>query len=301
MGHDDDSTRTTVRSSNRDATARSRQPAKPRSVKWVGASLKALNAADPNLAARLGLDLFTRPRRFERPAREENMLYTADPLRIPFGLGHLRGWSWGQGPIVLLVHGWEGRGTQLGAFVSPLVAAGHRVVAFDGPAHGATDGVRSSLPRHADAVHAVRRAVGPVDAIVAHSFGGAASLYALRGGLDVATLALVAPPDPSKALERFGDFLGLPKAMSARMEIRAAEVFGVPLATLGAERLASGHTGRLLVVHDRRDRFVPYADGRAISAAWPGAQLLTTEGLGHHRVLRDRDVVRRVTAFVRGR
>ena len=299
MSNDEFDDRTTVRSSPR-TTVRARQPSRPRSVKWVGASLKALHAADPRLAAKLGLDLFTRPRRFDRPKREESMLYTADSLRIPFGLGHLRGWAWGEGPTVLLVHGWEGRGTQLGAFVSPLVRGGYRVVAFDGPAHGATHGVRSSLPRHAEAVQAVRRSVGPVDAIVAHSFGGAASLYALRGGLDVQTLALVAPPDPSKALERFGDFLGLPKAMSAHMEDRAAEVWGAPLSSLAGPALAAGHAGRLLVVHDRDDHFVPHEDGRAIAAAWAGSELVTTEKLGHHRILRDPGVVRRVTDFVRG-
>ena len=59
--------------------------------------------------------------------------------------------AWGAGPSVLLVHGWEGRGAQLGALVDPLVAAGYRVVALDGPAHGDSPGRLSTLalPAHA--------------------------------------------------------------------------------------------------------------------------------------------------------
>jgi hypothetical protein len=38
--------------------------------------------------------------------------------------------------------------------------------------------------------------------------------------------------------------------------------------------------------------------GAAIAAAWPGAELVTTEGLGHRRILRDPAVVARVTDFL---
>jgi len=35
-----------------------------------------------------------------------------------------------------MVHGWNGRGAQLGAFAPELVRVGFRVVTFDTPAHG---------------------------------------------------------------------------------------------------------------------------------------------------------------------
>jgi hypothetical protein len=37
-------------------------------------------------------------------------------------------YSWGSGPTILLAHGWSGRGSQLGAFVEPLVEQGFRLV-----------------------------------------------------------------------------------------------------------------------------------------------------------------------------
>jgi hypothetical protein len=59
-----------------------------------------------------------------------------------------------------------------------------------------------------------------------------------------------------------------------------------------------GEPPPMLVVHDRDDREVPFADGAAIAAVWPGARFLETSGLGHRRVLRDPAVVEAVVDFV---
>ena len=53
-----------------------------------------------------------------------------------------------------------------------------------------------------------------------------------------------------------------------------------------------------LVVHDRRDREVAWEDGRAITGSWKGSRLLTTEGLGHRRILSDGGVLEAVLDFV---
>jgi hypothetical protein len=42
----------------------------------------------------------------------------------------------------------------------------------------------------------------------------------------------------------------------------------------------------ILVVHDRDDDDTYWTEGAALAEAWPGAQLLTTTGLGHRRILR---------------
>jgi len=54
----------------------------------------------------------------------------------------------------------------------------------------------------------------------------------------------------------------------------------------------------ILVVHDLQDADVPYAHGEEIARAWPGAELLTTRGLGHRAILRDGQVVQRTVAFL---
>ncbi len=55
----------------------------------------------------------------------------------------------------------------------------------------------------------------------------------------------------------------------------------------------------LLVIHDRDDREVRWDDGAAIAAAWPRAELVTTTGLGHHRIVSDGAVIQQVLGFLR--
>ena len=50
------------------------------------------------------------------------------------------------------------------------------------------------------------------------------------------------------------------------------------------------------MIHDQDDREVPLPHGERLAAAWPGARLVTTTGLGHRRILRDPAVLDAVVA-----
>jgi predicted alpha/beta hydrolase family esterase len=214
-------------------------------------------------------------------------------------------WRWGVGPAVLLVHGWEGRGSQLGAFVEPLVAAGLSVVTFDAPAHGDSPGSRLYLTDQADAIVAVADAiadtVGPLHAIVAHSFGAAAALLAYaRGGVDAARNVMIAPNvliDDSFA--QFARLVGLDDADRALLEHHVVRSSGLPLDAVRLDRLAGARDAGLLVIHDRGDKEVALRHGEQLAATWPQAQLVTIEGLGHRRILRDPDVIRAAVEAIR--
>ena len=51
---------------------------------------------------------------------------------------------------MLLAHGWGGHAAQMRGFVFPLLSAGYRVIAYDQPAHGVSDGRLTGLPDFAD-------------------------------------------------------------------------------------------------------------------------------------------------------
>jgi pimeloyl-ACP methyl ester carboxylesterase len=52
-----------------------------------------------------------------------------------------------------------------------------------------------------------------------------------------------------------------------------------------------------LIIHDRDDADVPCADGQAVAQA-ANAELLITQGLGHRRILRDKEVITRTIDFI---
>ena len=181
----------------------------PLPLRAIGLGLRAAAAVSPPLAA-WGLErLFRTPKRQAIPAHEQSWLSRAQYAQIQVGVYRVATWSWGSGPTVLLVHGWGGRGSQLGAFIEPLVSRGYRVVAFDAPGHGRTNGTMSSLPEISQTVASLARHLGPVHTIIAHSVGAAATTLALRSPLEVQRLVYVAlPAHPGEWLYWLADVLG---------------------------------------------------------------------------------------------
>ena len=269
----------------------------------------AIDLADrvsPSLASELALRAFLTPQRSPRPERERHLLTGARALPISAGGVPLAAWSWGEDPdkdgwqpTVLLVHGWAGRGAQLGGLVAPLVARGRRVVTWDAPAHGDSPGRTTTLASMADVLRSVADRLGPIEAVVAHSFGGAATTIALARGMSVDRAVYVAPLFTIGAtVDRFVTGLNLSRAAAMQLEHSLAHANMARRDDLEGRRLAPAMTTPLLVVHDRDDKEVPYAEGVATVRRWPNARLLTTGGLGHRRVLGDADVAAAVAEFV---
>jgi predicted alpha/beta hydrolase family esterase len=285
-------------SSKNSTTVRSRK-----ALRWARAALHTAYIVSEDLGTSLAERLFVTPRKYRRPARERAVLATAKAFQIPVelrsprwaghGHTHVAAWRWGIGPTVLLVHGWEGRGSQLGAFVEPLVAAGLSVVAFDAPAHGDSPGSRLYLTDHADALADVVTAIGPVHATIAHSFGAAAVLVAhQRHGVDISRNVMIAPNVViEEAVERFARTLGLDATDRILFEHQLVTHSGVPLASLRLDVLAGNRDAGLLIFHDPDDTEVPFSHAEQLVATWPGAQLREATGLGHRRVLRDEGVI----------
>jgi pimeloyl-ACP methyl ester carboxylesterase len=214
----------------------------------------------------------------------------------------LRVWSWGDGPVVLFVHGWGGWAAQYDAFVAPLVAAGYRVVAFDGPAHGASGGERTDFFDFGEAARRVAETVGPLYAVVAHSFGAPVTTWVLKNGLDAKRVVLVAPPVDVSRFARFaGRYMGFPGKVSDRMQRRLEARFGIPWAELSTDAVVAELDIPLLVFHDVEDRQVRWQSGEAVAAAAKRGTYVRTEGLGHTRILGDADVVGRTLAFLEQR
>ncbi|HET8987315.1 MAG TPA: alpha/beta fold hydrolase [Humibacillus sp.] len=228
------------------------------------------------------------------------------PFEVTLRQRVVRGWTWGDGPVVYLVHGWGGSLEQLAPLVTPLTQRGLQVVAFDGLSHGRSD-AGAHGPRSSDAVElgrsldAVAARFGPARGVVAHSLGGLSTLLALRDGwLSTERLVLVAPmsgvPD---ALAGLRAELGFGDRVERRLVALAARRTGYAVADLELTGLASAmERPRLLVVHDLLDREAPHAASTRLVAQWEGAELYSTAGLGHRRILADAAVGGAVARFV---
>ncbi|NJR68843.1 MAG: alpha/beta hydrolase [Synechococcales cyanobacterium CRU_2_2] len=204
-------------------------------------------------------------------------------------------------PTILLLHGWMASSSHMGSFVKPLLKSGFRVVALDAPAHGCSSGVRSDMPAFAHALKTVVDQLGPVDGIIAHSFGAASCLFLLHEEPDsiaIKNLALLAPPsEVSLLLEIITNGLGASPQLRAAMEERFIKRYGHPPSHYTIARMASQNPLPGIVIHDRDDQLVPFREGEAIAQNWPHSQLIASSGLGHGGILRDPDMIAEVIAF----
>jgi len=123
---------------------------------------------------------FFSPSRYEVKPVDREIIEWGNNYRIPFDGGELAVTTWGSsGPAVLLMHGWGGARAQMTGFVDPLLFAGYRVVAYDQPAHGESNGKLTNLLEIAPTMDLIAKEEGSFHAIIAHSFGTLITSYAL--------------------------------------------------------------------------------------------------------------------------
>ncbi|MCP1374673.1 alpha/beta fold hydrolase [Dyella lutea] len=205
-------------------------------------------------------------------------------------------------PYVLMVHGWSSFGLRYQPWVAHLRALGYAVVSFDQPGHGLSEGRYCTLPEFADTVRAVGRHYGEAALAVGHSLGGAALVLAQDEHWRAQRIVLVAPAvDVDAAASRYFRFVRLGEHLRRPFYDWLVARTGVPVEQLQMHRrvVALGQPG--LIVHDLDDRDVPWGEGECYARHWRGARLLTTEGLGHHRILDAPQTIAAALAFARGK
>jgi len=264
-------------------------------------AIRLLGWISPSLTARWVYRLWFQPVHFPEPVHEAAWRSTAVPLSVEFRGQRLAVESWGAGPTVLLVHGWNGRGAQLGAIAEALSSAGFRAVTFDAPAHGRSPGRATSLPEISEVIQLIAKTTGPLHAIVAHSFGMACSIYSVTRGLSVNRMVAISPgKDVRSFTQKFFTALDVHPRVQAIFDKLFERDFGVDLwHRFSPTVLAKQLTVPGLVIHDQNDRDIPLEEGQAVAEAWPNAEFVRTTGLGHRRILRDPKVIERVTHFIK--
>jgi len=210
-------------------------------------------------------------------------------------------YRWGEGPRILLHHGWSGDAAQMSAFVDPLVDAGFEVIAPDALGHGDTEGRISSFVDMATDATALVDHVGGVDAIIGHSMGAMVAARILRAR-DVRRAVLLAPPAEMRVYsELFTQALEFSEAVHDAMVAHFERSHFVTWDDITAERLAEGRHEDALLVYDADDHDAPPAHAERWIEHWPGDMTShQTRGLGHRQILRDASVHARVTHWLDG-
>jgi len=251
------------------------------------------------------LEEAAKPKRRVRP-RLARKLADAEDLEVQTPHGPVMAWRLGVGPASLLVHGWEDDNALWSPLIDACAAIGRAIVVFDLPGHGYSPTEEFSLQAAGLAAVAVAEALGPVDSVVAHSFGCPTSIYALANGLKVDHAVLIDSPIPRtgggwstdhwirRQIERGAD----PKVARRASELMAARAETSASSPVAAEEQIPGMTAKALIIHAMDDEQCPVGNSQKMAQLWPGAELVLVDDLGHRLIAQDDVVLERIITFV---
>ena len=232
--------------------------------------------------------------------REAEQMAAGKPFEFEQAGDRLKGLIFGEGPLIILTHGWGGRASQLADFAVALAGRGRKVICFDAPGHGESEGEICNALRVADCLSILQSKFGPVESILGYSFGVVGANVALWQGLQVKAVAyisgLVWIP------ERFREWAhaaGLSEEAEREYLQLAEEFFGKgKIDQISGDRIAPTMTASALIVHDAEDGEVGIEQAESLAQNWPGSELVKTEGLGHRRTIRSAEVIELVVDFL---
>jgi len=271
-------------------------------IKSIRIIIKGLSLVSLKAATNFANHLWLRPIKMPIRPSDKSIYEKSDRFDVVARGQAYQVQSWGTGPLVVLVHGWDGRGSQMYSFIAPLVARGYQVVTFDIPAHGNAAGNQVDPPLAAEVVKAIATRCGPVEAFVTHSFGSTWTLIAVAAGVSVKKMALLSPPQSlRKIYDKFQQRLGIPKRVGQSLTKKLEQIHGDLWNNYSNEMLVKRLKGiSAIVIHDEGDKEIAFDEGLTVAKAWNGCEFMKTTGLGHYRILKSENVIDRVVNLIAG-
>lgn len=271
----------------------------PKGIKMFSRNLERVS---PYLATRFAAQLFRTPINFKRPEREAYMYNSAQKKILNIGSiqKKVEILSYGYSDKkVLLAHGWAGRSTQLYAFADKLLEKGYMVISFDGPGHGKSTGKTTNLIDFIETVKVIQNQLGPFHAYIGHSFGAICGFNAVASFLDVKCMISIGSADKvSKIMERFTKNLTLKPMAGKQLQMYAEKLWKVNVDDYSASYVAKKIDQPVLIIHDTLDGDVPVSCAYQIRQSLKNGTLFITHGLGHTKILRDKNVVEKAIEFI---
>lgn len=279
-----------------------KKPAKdPLPLRVIRTTFGILDKVLPPVANRWGFKLFITPFRYPLPERERIVKSKSKQFTFEYDGLKLRGYEWGEGPTIVFMHGWAGRGLQVSEMVEPLVNKGFQVVTFDAQAHGASEGKQTNMMLMAGALRTVLDRYDNIHAVIGHSLGGAIALYTMREKHSVQRLVTISTPSVGQGIidEYLRKINGSPRVgryLRKRVMELAGQSFDEFTAQTTAKLLPEDFS--YLIVHDKNDSEAAIFHAETLMESAPQAKTFFSEGLGHTRILRDKEIIEKVTSFL---
>ncbi len=276
-----------------------RKRAVPAKIRIVRTITRIFGNIAPSLTSKILLSLFQTPGRIKLNEEMKAVYSNGLVEYVEFNGQSIFTYTEGEGPKVLLVHGWGSSSYHLRHITKTLAEYGFQAITFDAPAHGQSSGKRTNGKDIALFIRHLGQLHDGFYAIVSHSFGGFATIVSLAEGLSIEKFIAISLPVNTDPL--FGTFyrvFNVPPKVQKKMEQHFEKIIGRPLQSVTPIHmdLALPPT---LIIHDRNDLVTRLEHVHEFMAKHPEAELFVTEGLGHRRIIKDATVHQHIVSFLK--
>ncbi|MEP3837926.1 MAG: alpha/beta hydrolase [Algibacter sp.] len=252
--------------------------------KIIGFFINLIGVFTPKIAAKLAILLFSTPKKGKITPKESAYLKAANQEQIFFQNISINTYHWkGDKDTILLAHGWESNTFRWKDLIEELKVLNYNIIAMDAPGHGASTGKTFNAIMYADCINVVVKKFN-IQTIIGHSVGGMATVffqykYQIKS---IEKLVLLgAPANFTGVLNRYADMMGYSNRVIKALddyilkhynnlpEYFAPSVFSKEISVKG------------LIIHDEKDRIIPFNDGLKFKENYVNANFLATTGFGH--------------------
>lgn len=268
-------------------------------VKSIGKALNATSLISSKYASKKALNLFASPRKGRYNESQLKVLNKAKYKTLHYENHEIATYHFkGNSKTILLAHGWESNASRWSYLFNDLMAQDYNIILLDGPAHGQSGGKQFNAILYSEFINVVAEAYKP-EVLIGHSVGGMASVFCMHNhDLDFVKkmVLLGAPAHFTGVFTRYKTMMGYNHRISEGLDRIVFERFGKPTDYFSAANFTKDIQAKGLIIHDKKDRIIPYEDALLFANRYANSELVTTEGFGHS--LRDDSITPHIIEFL---
>lgn len=268
-------------------------------LKTIGKALNVTSFVSSKMATKKALSLFASPRKGRYNDEQKHIIESAFFEEITYNNMEIATYRWvGNGKTILLAHGWESNASRWEYILKDLIEQDYNIIALDAPAHGRSDGKQFNAVLYSEFIKEAVLKYQP-EVLIGHSVGGMASVFSmhLHQLPSITKMVLLgAPAHFYGVFNRYKEMMGYNTKISKGLDKIVLERFGKPVSYFSTADFCKTIKAQGLVIHDKKDRIIPYEDGQLIANRYKNSEFITTTGFGHG--LKDVSLTPKIIEFI---